>query len=379
MTIFDGRRRLRRALPIRESATRFEIRENVLLGGDPTEPISLPGLKVDTRVGRGANGEVFSARDELGRRVAIKVWFRKSTSGMVRAKAEASKLAAIGPHPLFVVVHYFGVAGGFPYVVMEHVSGMSAREWLADKDRGFSERYEIWIKYSRALHRVYKAGMVHGDPHVGNILLSEKTPDLPRFGRHWNVKLTDLGTSLIWNHRMDLVKRECRVLQETASRLLGHKDVAELLDVSNIREPNLILVALDMFARTMSVTWNLREYGFKDSLDPLLSRHLADEIVKTPIFRLRATMDRLASRLSWPSIWPFAENISIALRKQRFDDPPPLPPTDQEGVVALSCAEKEALLARLERSYGMWCRSHRADCLERTLSMHGGLTFSDFE
>src|ERR1700733_8490049 len=74
--------------------------------------LRIPGLRLLKEAGRGANGVVFEATDELlQRRVAVKVWNER---GVERAQSETAKVAKFN-HPLIVTTHQFGRVEGHPY------------------------------------------------------------------------------------------------------------------------------------------------------------------------------------------------------------------------------------------------------------------------
>src|ERR1700722_3630589 len=149
-----------------------------LAPGRPTlvqDHIEIEGRELEFRdvsflyeIAAGANGVVFAARDELlDRRIAIKIW---NVRGAVRSQLETQKIANIS-HPLFVVTHRFGRSkNGAPFVFMEFIDGESAKAWL-EKGPALTERLAVWKLYSRALRHLYEKGVLHGDPHLGNVLV----------------------------------------------------------------------------------------------------------------------------------------------------------------------------------------------------------------
>lgn len=193
--------------------------------------IDIIGFTVHAHIGKGANADVFLASDNiLGREVAIKIWRRKASNASSRALEETRKLAAI-KHPNFAQIYQFSTVSGFPYAVMELIRGTTLKSWLASSTE-YRSRPLIWRQLSSAMKHLYSTGVLHGDPHTGNIMLSSapigySVPPLvgsyvPRPETIDRVTILDTGTSHFWRKRADFEKRERTVLIETVDRLFGH-------------------------------------------------------------------------------------------------------------------------------------------------------------
>lgn len=139
------------------------------------------------RLGQGAMGEVFEAKDiTLGRHVAIKVLGKKVAAdeeAMRNFVREARNLAALN-HRNVVQVHSIGVERGQPYIVMELVSGGRVDQ-MVQKDIPGDERrlLEIMVDAARGLEAASNAGLVHGDVKPANILIDT----------HGQAKIVDFG------------------------------------------------------------------------------------------------------------------------------------------------------------------------------------------
>ena len=139
------------------------------------------------RLGQGAMGEVFEAKDiTLGRHVAIKVLGKKVAADEEAMRSfvrEARNLAALN-HRNVVQVHSIGVEKGQPYIVMELVSGGRVDQ-MVQKDVPGDERrlLEIMIDAARGLEAASNAGLVHGDVKPANILIDT----------HGQAKIVDFG------------------------------------------------------------------------------------------------------------------------------------------------------------------------------------------
>jgi len=91
--------------------------------------------RIIEKIGSGAMGEVFRARDErLGRDVALKL-IRPAASAnpdhLRRFEQEARAAAALN-HPNIVAVYDVGINEGSPYIVCELLEGKTLRQRLAE-------------------------------------------------------------------------------------------------------------------------------------------------------------------------------------------------------------------------------------------------------
>ena len=208
--------------------------------------LTLPGLSLSREVGRGMNAVVFEAMDDdLMRPVAVKVW---NTRGTSRAQLEIAKMAQIS-HPLVVTVHRFGVVDGHPFAVMELVGGVSGKEWITQQ-RTIAARCHLWKLYSEALRHIYSKGQVHGDPHLGNMIIFPDTDGL--FGQivglrggEFALKLADMGTSAFWEVRGAFEERERAILIETMKRLFPDRSLGLLANIPPGISPMACLRVLD--------------------------------------------------------------------------------------------------------------------------------------
>jgi tetratricopeptide (TPR) repeat protein len=143
--------------------------------------------RLDSELGRGGMGTVYRATDlELRREVAVKILSATSqtSDGRERLVREARAAAALN-HPHIVTIHDVGEASGFPFLVMELVSGPR----LSDvRPNDFARVVAIAVQICDALEHAHENSIVHRDLKPDNVLLSGNSGS--------NVKLADLGLAL---------------------------------------------------------------------------------------------------------------------------------------------------------------------------------------
>jgi serine/threonine protein kinase len=134
-------------------------------------------------LGRGGMASVWRARDDaLERTVAVKViadTLAADPAWVRRFQREARAMAALN-HPNIVRVFDYGVDGGRPFLVMEHL-GSSVLDGAADGARGHAER--VARELLSALAHMHAAGLVHRDIKPANVLLAHDG----------SARLTDFG------------------------------------------------------------------------------------------------------------------------------------------------------------------------------------------
>ncbi|GAC1364377.1 MAG: Stk1 family PASTA domain-containing Ser/Thr kinase [Actinomycetota bacterium] len=143
--------------------------------------------RIAARIGAGAMGEVFRARDiVLGRPVAVKVLpedlaVRPGFVEKFRAEAQA---AARLSHPNAVQVHDWGTSDGMYFMVMEYVRGRTLREVVTT--RGVLQPAQaalITAQVLAALEAAHASGLVHRDIKPENVLVTaEGTAKVSDFG-----------------------------------------------------------------------------------------------------------------------------------------------------------------------------------------------------
>ncbi|SLN74639.1 Serine/threonine-protein kinase PknB [Roseivivax jejudonensis] len=249
--------------------------------------ISIDGFTLMEVLGSGANGTVFRAKDTLLRRdVAIKIW---NLNGLERSRDEISKIAQF-QHPLIVSTYLFDYAGGVPYGVMELVEGMTGKKWL-EKGPDLRARMRFWGRYSEALGILHRSGTVHGDPHLGNVLLSGSGCESMQTGSGTGFvfKLADTGTSVFWGNHDDFETREEKLIVETARKLFKPFGLGKVFKIPTNISYALAVSLIDRFVEYLwrvyeCVDWDRRSEN---------ATFIAEHIIATPLFDIHAAVKQV--------------------------------------------------------------------------------------
>jgi Protein kinase domain len=157
----------------------------------PTPPIEeiaphFPQLEILSCLGRGGMGVVYQARQKsLGRLVALKLLAPERGSDPAFAERFAREAQALArlDHPNIVTIYDFGQAGGWCYLLMEFVDGVTLRHLIHGGRIAAREALSIVPQICDALQFAHDHGIVHRDIKPENILLD----------RRGQVKVADFG------------------------------------------------------------------------------------------------------------------------------------------------------------------------------------------
>jgi serine/threonine-protein kinase len=152
---------------------------------DDTGQIELPGYDFLEKIGSGASGVVYRARQQaLGRLVAIKVMSLAAADAkhLARQRQEADILARLH-HPNVVHIYEVREYRGCLHLVMEYVEGTT----LADRGRTSLllpvESARLVATLAETVEAVHEAGVLHRDLKPSNVLITSGG----------DLKITDFG------------------------------------------------------------------------------------------------------------------------------------------------------------------------------------------
>ncbi|KAB7744056.1 protein kinase [Nostocoides sp. F2B08] len=146
--------------------------------------------RLEDRVGVGAMGEVWRARDvTLQRDVALKrVRLDSHVDAATRARFQREAVAMAGlSHPNVVSVYDAGTDeagdGRTAYLVMELLDGPSCADLIASgRSLSLGEVERIGAGVARGLAAAHATGVVHRDIKPGNVVVSRGVPTIVDFG-----------------------------------------------------------------------------------------------------------------------------------------------------------------------------------------------------
>ena len=157
---------------------------------------TIAGYRLDGNVGQGSRAVVYLARDEMRRRVALKVMtpeLARDTGFRTRMIGESRTAATLG-HPHIVPVFEADEADGILYVAMRYMTGGDARSLLSRHGPlplGYAWR--IVAQIASALDAAHAHGVIHRDVRPANIFLDGDDGGDRAAGGH--AYLSDFGMS----------------------------------------------------------------------------------------------------------------------------------------------------------------------------------------
>jgi eukaryotic-like serine/threonine-protein kinase len=158
----------------------------------PPAPVVLDRYRLQRRLGAGAFGTVWMARDErLERDVAVKILPRERTSPPGRFEREARAAARLS-HPAIVTLYEAAVDDEGAYLVSELVRGETLDALLAEGRLSDRDIVSIAVVLCDALQHAHDHGVVHRDVKPSNVLVPEEPA-----GASAVAKLTDFGVARV--------------------------------------------------------------------------------------------------------------------------------------------------------------------------------------
>ena len=154
--------------------------DNGLSVGTPVElaerPIRLGPYRIVGTLGKGGMGIVYLAEqlEPVRREVALKVLLSAGDSDLVVARFNAERQAlAVMDHPNITKVFDAGITeNGWPYFVMECVTGVPLGKYVQDNQLPIPERLALFVQVCRAIQHAHQKGIIHRDIKPSNILVT---------------------------------------------------------------------------------------------------------------------------------------------------------------------------------------------------------------
>jgi hypothetical protein len=160
----------------------------------PPVPVVLDRYRLQRRLGAGAFGTVWMARDErLERDVAVKILPRERTMSHPPGRFEReARAAARLSHPAIVTLYEAAVDDEGAYLVSELVRGETLDALLERGQLSDRDIISIALALCDALQHAHDQGVVHRDVKPSNVLVPEAPPSSAQVAR-----LTDFGVARV--------------------------------------------------------------------------------------------------------------------------------------------------------------------------------------
>ena len=148
--------------------------------GTPADVVQRPTRIGPYRIlgvlGQGGMGVVYLAEqlEPVRREVAVKVLRIVDDSSLVVSRFNAERQAlAVLDHPNITKVFDAGISEhGWPYFVMERVTGVPLNEYVNGRVLSLRERLNLFLQVCRAIQHAHQKGIIHRDIKPSNILVT---------------------------------------------------------------------------------------------------------------------------------------------------------------------------------------------------------------
>lgn len=145
--------------------------------------------RIEQQIGSGGMANVYRAHDEiLNRTVAIKVLrseFSHNEQFIRRFEREAHAATSLN-HPNIVAIYDVGDERDIYYIVMEHVDGMTLKQYLQEEYISVDEALRIMGQICDAIDHAHANRIIHRDIKPQNMMIDQSG----------NVKVTDFGIAV---------------------------------------------------------------------------------------------------------------------------------------------------------------------------------------
>jgi serine/threonine-protein kinase len=156
-------------------ATMARLWEETLIPGELPAGTRLGAFTVTRLLGRGGMGTVYAGVSDEGRPVAIKLLIGDGEPAYLERFRREAELAARVSHPHVTRVHFLGLHGQAPFIVLEFVTGGSLEDRI--RKRGplpWREAATLGAQVAHGLEAIHAAGLVHRDLKPANVLLDDE-------------------------------------------------------------------------------------------------------------------------------------------------------------------------------------------------------------
>lgn len=198
------------------------------------------GYQLLERIGAGALGEVFRARDTVhGRTVALKRVPAALAADQQRLGLlhdTALTLSQVS-HPGVAMLYECGAEDGESFVAQEFVPGQSLTQLLAGRPINAPRAVDLAVRIADSLAALHAAGLTHGDLRPDNIMVTPKG----------QVKLLDAGLAAFTGGGMMRASARAGGLTEASLPVLRYLAPEEALGETGDGRADLFAVGLILY------------------------------------------------------------------------------------------------------------------------------------
>ena len=145
-------------------------------------PVTLPGFRLERKLGEGSLGAVYAALDEkLNRHVAVKILHHSGDDTVRRRVLDEARKAAALSDPAIVTIFAVLDDAQPPAIVMELVEGFPLDRFAAELN--FEQKAKLLREVARGLAVAHEHGFIHRDLKPDNVMVGpDMRPRILDFG-----------------------------------------------------------------------------------------------------------------------------------------------------------------------------------------------------